>query len=235
MTLNMRNMSARAVTAYALSETMPGPAAGRPGPQNVVYVDSAYLFRPLRGRVGAEFADPNQTAQYVIVPPEAPNKVYPTEASLLAVVFDDGSSAGDAQWVSAIIERRKARLQALQDVTKMLTDVQNGAEPVEQILGSLAEKANTLSTDEHGKAKTAWLAYHQSNGTAANPSPSVLMPLDWVRYEAALGIYQGTKINLQNAISSGKTTKMTQSLIHMYSQSISALETSSPALVVAKN
>lgn len=234
MTLTMRNMSAHAVTAYALSETLPGPAAGRPGPQNITYVDSVYVFHPPRGPLQAEFADPNQTAQYVIVPSEVPDKVYPTEVSLLAVVFDDGSSAGESPWVSAIVERRKARMQALQDVTKSLTAVQDNAETVDQLLGNLDEKISGLTSDERAKAKSAWLAYHQANGKATNPSPSALMPVEWVRYDAAFGIYQTTKINLQRAISSGQTAKIIPSLIHMYSRSISALETSSPTLV-AKN
>lgn len=202
LTFSLQNSSSRSVTAYILLVKMPGLVA-----QTARFVDSIYALHMSSVQEGW-MAGPNQTGNYVVIPDVAAVRVpAPTEVSLLAVLFDDGSSAGDPMWVSIMVERRKARLQVLRDTVKMLQAAQANNQP-DRLLADL-------------QAKVAGLGRR----------PLFQKQPDWVRWDAQYEIYQGTVGTLEtNRVSGVQAAVVIQALLREYSKSISTLENSKPSL-----
>ena len=202
LTFSLQNKSPRSITAYVLLVRMPGLVSQTPR-----IVDSVYALHmsPVQQ---AQMAAANATGSYVVIRDVAAGRApAPTEVSLLAVLFDDGSSAGDPTWVSILVERRKARLQVLRDTVNMLQAAQANNEP-DRLSAGLQTKVASLGR-----------------------RPDFRKPADWVRWEAQYEIYQGTVGTLETNTTAGRDPALViQALLREYSKSIATLENSKPSL-----
>jgi hypothetical protein len=124
--LKVENRSSLPITAIAAVGTRtPETAGGHPG-TSVRYFDSvlnAETFKQL---------DPYQTYTFRFFGAKPAD--VKKEATLKAVLFYDGSSYGDSEWVSKLIGMRKSALANLQDAIQMLKSAQASGETKEQLL-----------------------------------------------------------------------------------------------------
>jgi hypothetical protein len=157
---------------------------------------------------------PNQTGLFMLLAPPAVHlSTKPVEVALLAVLFEDGPSAGDPQWVSVIVEKRKARLQALEDAVKMLRAAQTSNELPDQLVSKLQEKITNLN-------KPSLVGKHHAEQELADAT--------WRPFQE---VCEMTVHNIQTGIRGGDAAFVIETMLKWHSASIETLRASKPSLI----
>ncbi|HWG57682.1 MAG TPA: hypothetical protein VN661_01395 [Candidatus Acidoferrales bacterium] len=207
LTLSIHNLSSEAITACVFREVMPEVNGRRTG-ESAYFADRIYSPHPSPRQLALN-PGPNETGSFVVIPDRISGRVTrPAEVSLMAVVFEDGSSAGDPTWISAIIERRKAHLQALSYAASLFQAAQAGSESMDQVLSALDAQQARLG-----------------------PSPSIgQKPVEWGRWAAQAEIYREVPRTIRSIPSSDRVKSLVNALLTDYSSSIQRIENSKPSL-----
>jgi|SRR5487761_301795 len=148
----------------------------------IIWFDSGINFRrdpPLESRASRSFS-------------VGPINQAPTlEPKLAAVAFEDGTSAGDQQWLSKLHARRQAASDEIKAVTQLLNQALAQHQPNEQIISSLdSMKASLRSSIPEIEARIAAglvigtavgnLERASAGGVIGDPQktiPAVILPL----------------------------------------------------------
>jgi hypothetical protein len=142
--VTIQNLYSQPITAYAydLKRDLLHPT-----PQSHVIGDEV---NPIVDFVVYSFAygkpiEPNESRIFEAWPMAPPGSESRQQVTLLAVIFADGTSAGDPEWITSILRARKLYLVDREELVQRLQSAQNQNEPPAQLLSDLQAARQALS------------------------------------------------------------------------------------------
>jgi hypothetical protein len=153
LVFSVQNRASQSISAYAVEAERTSLDPKLPGETRTwKYYDCAFYLdrdRPLsqyQTNVTVFWGAPGQVRGG---PRERP-RPWQKEVTLLAVLFEDGSSAGDPAWVARLVQRRKVYWEYLGDGFALVQNALATHEPAEQILKEVEERRSRLRGDNSG-------------------------------------------------------------------------------------
>lgn len=143
--LTVKNNSGVAITAMAVTatKTATGGTSGRPG-QSVRYFDS--IVNPFGP--GGRSISPGESYRFSLAGPLEKRQV---DAKLRAVIFADGSTMGEADWIQRLLHSRTTDLYYVDQDLQILQNGKANSEPNDM----MGQKAQNLSDSVfHSSAST---------------------------------------------------------------------------------